>query len=144
MKALSILIVSLFLIAAKADDTVDCPIAPPGTCNGPSATVLKANSYKVIAPPQECTNDPGCDGITELEVTYTAEGCLDDVIVTALREVTAGGKFRVTLSAVNVSNPDSSKALCVAMPVKTVSLILSRGDISADRVEVVQLDQVLR
>jgi hypothetical protein len=146
MKLLSILLLSVLATsAAKA-------LEPPPPCLMESsegecyrAYTIQADSYTVEGPGEECAKNPGCDGVSSLEVTYKAMGCLDEVVVTELRDgtVTANGKLRVILSAINLHNPQSDSAMCVAMPQKTISMYLGRGSLTKDDVEVIQLSEMV-
>jgi hypothetical protein len=133
MKTLSILITSLLMTTVYAQSL------PVGV------SVLTATTLEVLTPMPKCAPTVACDFTTDLHATYTALGCLDRVVVTASRDsdMTAMGKIRVNLSAVNIHNPESDHVKCFVAPTKTAVLTLGRGSISKEDVEVVQLKRLL-
>lgn len=124
---------SLFWVTAHAEENL-------------SVSILKATKIELTAlMPEECPPELACEASVRLDVTYTALGCLDDIVVSASEDekLTPQYKRRFNLSGVNIHNPESQSALCKTMPTKKVGFFLGMGFASENDVEVVELTKIL-
>jgi hypothetical protein len=141
MKLLAALLTLAFASTVMADIPRPNPTPKPQP-QGSIYSIIKKVNYDVKMLTPKCGPRAKCIGGTptaNLVLTLSLQGCLDTSIVSyTVKEDPNNSDVKVTVSAINVANPKSKAALCVAPPMETKIIPLGKNASKNVTVELVE------
>jgi hypothetical protein len=128
MKLVAALLTVAFASTVMADIPRPNPTPKP---KGSLYSVIKKVNYDVKMLTPKCGPRAKCMGgapTANLVLTVSLQGCLDTAIISYnVKEDPNNSDVKVIVSAINVNNPKSTAALCVAPPMETRIIPLGKN-----------------